>query len=291
MREIMEPSLAERTTIRLGGKAIAELVVENYEDLKRLPERCRELGGKLFILGKGSNILAADGDLPVVLARINLKSKLGVYGRSGDKIFLRVSASTPFPQVMRYCLQNGLSGLEGLVGIPGETGGLTAMNAGSFGTEIGDVLHSALVWSENGLNMIYRKDIVKEYRKLNFPKLKGQPIVLESIVAWTASPKSVIFKRMNLNFFEKKSRQPISALSAGCAFKNPPGDPAGKLLEMAGFRGKERGGMAFSQKHANFLINTGKGTATAAFDLLREARETVAEKFGANLELEVRTIN
>ncbi len=287
----MEPSLADRTTIRLGGKAIAELTVENYDDLKILPERCRELGGKPFVLGRGSNILAAGHDLPLILIRLNLKPKLGVYARSGDKIYLRASAQIPFAHVLRYCLANGLSGLEGLVGIPGQIGGLTAMNAGSFGAETGALLHSVLVWSDRGLNLIYQKDIIREYRRLKFGDLPGSPIVLESIFTLTASLKSVILKRANLNFLEKKSRQPIVSLSAGCAFKNPPGLAAGKILDMAGFRGKERGGMAFSSQHANFLVNLGNGSPEAAFDLLAEARETALRKFGIRLEPEVRILS
>lgn len=290
MRELASPSLAERTTIGLGGRAIAELTVESYDDLKVLPDRCRELGGEPFVLGRGSNLLAADSELPVVLIKVKFKPKLDVYGRSGDKIYIRASAGVPFSQVLRFCLRNGLSGLEGLVGIPGETGGLTAMNAGSFGAEIGDLLHSVLVWNNGKLILINQRDIHKTYRSLKYNGLTGTTIVLESIFTLTASLKSVIFKRMNLNILEKKSRQPVTAKSAGCAFKNPPGLAAGQLLERAGFRGRELGGMAFSARHANFLVNTGRGSSAAAFDLLAEAREKVARLFGINLEPEVRII-
>ena len=96
---------------------------------------------------------------------------------------------------------------------------------------------------------------------------------------------------MRLNYFKKKSTQPVLAWSAGCAFKNPsPELPAGKLLDEAGFRGKGLGGMAFSPMHANFLVNEGKGSASAAFELLTQAREAVRLRYGVGLHLEIKVL-
>jgi UDP-N-acetylmuramate dehydrogenase len=93
------------------------------------------------------------------------------------------------------------------------------------------------------------------------------------------------------NFFEKKSKQPLNAWSAGCIFKNPaPQTPAGRLLEEAGFKGKRRGGMSFSSVHANFLINEGNGSSDAALDMIDEARAAVLQRFGIELTPEVRII-
>ena len=96
---------------------------------------------------------------------------------------------------------------------------------------------------------------------------------------------------MRHNFFKKKSKQPVTAWSAGCVFKNPtPEMSAGRLLDEAGFKGRQLGGMAFSTLHANFLINEGKGSATAALALLQEARQAVRQRFGIELEPEVRIV-
>ena len=135
MREVMRPSLAERTTLRLGGTAIAELVLEDAADLAALPERLRALGGSPLILGAGSNILARDGDLPLVLLRPRFMRGPEIAGEKDGKILVRVGAGVPLPRLLRFCAGQGLSGLEGLVGIPGSVGGAVAMNAGSFGTE------------------------------------------------------------------------------------------------------------------------------------------------------------
>ena len=97
---------------------------------------------------------------------------------------------------------------------------------------------------------------------------------------------------MRLNYFKKKSTQPVLAWSAGCAFKNPsPELPAGKLLDEAGFRGKRLGGMAFSPMHANFLVNEGKGSASAACELLAQAQEAVQRRNGIGLHLEIQVLS
>lgn len=112
-----------------------------------------------------------------------------------------------------------------------------------------------------------------------------------SIFGLTRRPKDGIFRAMHLNFFEKKSKQPITAYTAGCVFKNPSSQiPAGKLLDMAGFRGKRHGGVLFSDRHANFLVNEGNGSAEAALALIREAQNVVWHKFGYQLDLEVKVV-
>ena len=116
-------------------------------------------------------------------------------------------------------------------------------------------------------------------------------MVVEATFGLTGAARDGISNRMRHNFFEKKSKQPVTAWSAGCVFKNPaPNMPAGKLLELAGYKGKKLGGMAFSTLHANFLINEGRGSADAALTLLHEAREAVRQRFGLALEPEVRIV-
>lgn len=291
MRETSSPSLAALTTLRLGGKAMVLLEPESVADLRGLFARARELGGEPYVIGRGSNLLARDGELPLVLVKLCLKPRLEAWVRRGNKILVRVSGGTPLSGLLGFCLKNGLSGLEGLVGIPGSVGGAVAMNAGSFGCETGDCLHSLTVWSKAGLRYINQRDISSSYRSLKLAGVEGRPIVLEAIFALTPLEKGVIFRRMNHNFFEKKSRQPLKDWSAGCAFKNPPEGPAaGVLLERAGYRGYSANGVGFSSVHANFLINHKTGSAAAALALLREAREKVYRQSGIRLEPEVRII-
>lgn len=291
MRETASPSLAQRTTLRIGGQAIAELVLENEDDLERLPLRLKELGGEPLVMGAGSNILAADGDLPFVLVRPALLGGPAIVGREDDLTLVRAGAGIPMPRLLRFCAANSLSGLEGLVGIPGSVGGAVAMNAGSFGTETCNHITALLVFQDGVVSTVSRDALRCGYRSMGIGEKKSKFVVLEAIFGLTRAERNGINYRMRHNFFEKKSKQPVTAWSAGCVYKNPAPDmPAGKLLDMAGFRGKKLGGMAFSSRHANFLINEGKGSADAALALMQEAQAAVRQRFGMELEPEVRIV-
>lgn len=288
MREFAEPLLSEHTTIRLGGPALAKIVIEKVEDLEELQGRLAYWGGQPFWLGKGSNLLAHDGFLPHVLVQMG-NCGISIVGIENGKTIVRAEAGAPLARLLNFCLKNGLSGLEGLAGIPGSVGGAAAMNAGSFGSETTAHIHSAILWSAAGAKRYGRDEISGSYRKTRFGN-DDAGIITEIFFALTPLPNNVIFTRMCHNFFAKKSRQPLTAWSAGCAFKNPPGISAGLLLDQAGFKGKELGGMAFSRKHANFLVNTGGGSSSAACDLLALAREKVRAATGHELELEIRIL-
>ena len=291
MREMPAPFLAPRTTLRIGGTAIAELVLERHEDLYLLPDKLKALGGKPLVLGAGSNILAHDGELPLVLIRPFFSSGPEIVGEHEGKILVRAGAGVPMARLLRFCAVNGLSGLEGLVGIPGSVGGAVAMNAGSHGTETCKNIYTIQAFVDNTIQRISVDALQYGYRTLRINGKKNDFIVLEATFGLTVGERDGICNCMRHNFFKKKSKQPVTAWSAGCVFKNPsPEMSAGRLLDEAGFKGRKLGGMAFSTLHANFLINEGKGSATAALDLLQEARDAVRQRFGIELEPEVRIV-
>ena len=218
-----------------------------------------------------------------------------VVGEREGKILVRAGAAVPLPRLLRFCAASGLGGLEGLAGIPGSVGGAVAMNAGSFGVETCARVERLTVAMEGRIHEVEAGALRPAYRHLAIMGADGREksdfLVLDAIFGLTPAPKDGIAKRMRLNFFEKKSKQPVTAWSAGCAFKNPaPGVAAGKLLEEAGFRGRRLGGMAFSPMHANFLVHEGGGSAEAALTLLSQAREAVLRRFGHELEPEVRIV-
>lgn len=291
MREVLSPSLAERTTIRLGGHALAELTLERREDVEYLSERLKALGGQMMVLGAGSNILAQDGDMPLVLVRCGLEDGPAIVRDDGQTAWVRAGAAVPLPRLLRFCAANGLGGLEGLTGIPGSVGGAIAMNAGSFGCETCALLEEVTVFDGENIRQIPRGMFSYGYRHTIFCGKSAGFIVLDGTFSLTRVARDGISIGMRHNFLKKKSRQPVTAWSAGCVFKNPAPDlSAGKLLDEAGFRGKTLGGMAFSPLHANFLVNEGRGSATAAFALLDMARDAVLRKFGISLETEVRIL-
>ena len=242
-------------------------------------------------MGAGSNILAQDGDLPLVLIRPLFMQGPEVIGEKEGRVLVRAGAGMPLPRLLRFCAEQGLAGLEGLVGIPGTVGGAVAMNAGSFGVEVCEKIENLQIVDADGVRAVASCALQYAYRSLCIDEKKNDFIVLEATFGLTRAARDGITNRMRHNFFEKKSKQPVTAWSAGCVFKNPSAElPAGKLLDQAGFKGKKMGGMAFSTLHANFMINEGRGSAKAALALLQEARETVRERFGVVLEPEVRII-
>lgn len=289
---IHNPVLAERTSLRLGGTAIAEIRISEAVDAFKLRAACEALGAEPFVIGAGSNLLAADGDLPVVLVRPLFSNILSQRVDEDGNTLVRAGGGVRLPKLLGKCATWGLSGLEGLCGIPGTVGGAVAMNAGSFGCETGHCLHSLRVYSPAlGLVDVPAQYLDFGYRRTEIRGLDTWFFVVYATFALTPSPMDGITKAMRHNFFKKKSTQPMTAWSAGCVFKNPsPENSAGKLLEESGFKGKKLGGMAFSPLHANFLINEGKGSATAAFDLLARAEEAILARSGIALEREVKVL-
>lgn len=289
MIEIARPKLSDYTTLHLGGHGIALLEARTMKDLPALFERAEVLGGEIFPIGRGSNLLAPDGELPIVLLSMRQLDQIKIVSEDNKTAIVEAEAGVPLPRLLRFCLENGLSGLEGLTGIPGSVGGACAMNAGSFGTTLGDLLERVMIWTNEGFRECPRESLQFSYRAFNVLEVTGIFIIISVILTLTKAKKDGIFSRMSLNYFNKKTRQPLSDWSAGCAFKNPAsGISAGRLLEQAGLRGYRRGGMAFSARHANFLINEGSGTSIAALELLNEARLKVMHSTGIELSPEIK---
>lgn len=290
MREIDHPSLSDLTTLGLGGHARKLFVLESPKECETVEERLLSLEARPYVLGAGSNILAYDGELPLVLIRLSFQEEPAILGKMGEETLVSCPASYGLPKFLRFCAEHGLSGLEGLSGIPGSVGGAIAMNAGSFGSETCAHLFEVTLWADKRCVTLQRGEFSFGYR--HFSVLSGTKnfILLSAIFLLTHGEKNDIFSRMNLNFLKKKSKQPLNERSAGCVFKNPPDAPsAGALLEEAGFRGKMHGKVGFSSVHANFLINRG-GSAECAMELLTEAEERVFASTGIRLEKEVKII-
>jgi len=289
------PRLCERTTLRLGGPALAEAVVCAEADLEQLGKKLPSLGGRPLALGAGSNLLAADGPLDLVLVRPANAAAPQVERTPGGAL-VRVGAGFGLPRLLGLCQRLGLSGLESLTGIPGRVGGAVAMNAGSYGIEIGALLARIRLWTpESGLVWREAADCAFGYRhfdaKLDAGLVAGFSLVWEAEFRLTADAPPAIRARMEATYGKKKAVQPVTAKSAGCVFKNPPSasgvESAGRLLDQAGMRGRALGGMAFSEMHANFLVNLGHGTAMQALELMDLGKRAVRERFGVELETEV----
>ena len=288
------PLLSQRTTLRLGGRAIAEVVVRKKDDLLELPEVLKKLGGQPLVMGRGSNILAKSGELPLSLIKMDFADPpviLEQEEQNAQCALVDVWACTPLPKLLSFCANNGLTGLQGLSGIPGQLGGAIAMNAGSYGQEIGDVLESITLFVPGqGIITLIKGEFQPSYRSFDF---KGKAnaeyfLILSARLRMNKAEPNEI-KNAMLEFKKiKAATQPLQAFSAGCAFCNPgPEISAGKILDQLGFKGKSLGGMMFSDMHANFLVNTGQGDSTQALELLSMAKEKVFAETGLALKLEI----
>ncbi|MCT4626335.1 UDP-N-acetylmuramate dehydrogenase [Halodesulfovibrio sp.] len=285
-------SFSKRTTLRMGGNALAEVVLTHADDFEQLPEILQSLGGEPLVIGRGSNLLAKDGDLPVVIVNPAITSEPACIEDLGESVLVSVGAGYRLPRFLHWCAANGYAGLEGLAGVPGTVGGAVAMNAGSYGCEVADCLVSVEVFTKKTGNAVFKKtDVVLQYRHFSIPAVNDQPVILNSTFKLRKSDPQKIKNVIDDNLKKKKATQPVSAHSAGCVFKNPEqGVSAGRLLDDAGFKGKNFGGVAFSPMHANFLININNGTSEQAFELLHTAQQTVLNQFGYSLQLEVKVI-
>lgn len=285
---IHNPLLCERTTLRLGGPALAEAVLRAEDDLDQLAAALPGLGGKPLALGAGSNLLATDGPHALVLVR-PANNAAPVVDRAPAGTMVRVGAGFGLPGLLGLCQRLGLSGLEGLAGVPGRVGGAVAMNAGSYGVETGARLSRIRLWTpQDGLFWRDAADCAFGYRHFD-PKLSGRGfwLVWEAEFRLDADQPDAVRGRMAAVYGKKKASQPVTAKSAGCVFKNPQGKSAGLLLDQSGMKGQSIGGMAFSKLHANFLVNRGGGTAAQAMELLDLGRRAVLGCFGVELETEV----
>ncbi|MGX7950378.1 UDP-N-acetylmuramate dehydrogenase [Oleidesulfovibrio alaskensis] len=286
------PVLKERTTLRLGGQALAEVRLDDMHAFDGLPRVLERLGGTPAVLGRGSNILARDGELPLVIINPALKAEPEAWAdpQAEDRVLVRVAAGVRLPVLLGRLAAQGLSGLEGLAGVPGTVGGAVAMNAGSYGNDMGSVLSSVEIFSAGtGMIRVPRSQCRCEYRHFSVPAAGGWFVVAAVTLQLRRSTATAVRDAMRSNVLLKKKTQPVTEHSAGCVFKNPAdGISAGRLLDQCGFRGRGKGGMAFSSLHANFLVNKAQGTSDDAMDLINDARHAVERATGHYLELEVK---
>lgn len=284
------PVLANETSIRLGGTAIARIKFSTQEALLELSELHKRLGGVITPMGYGSNIIARSGELPLTLISMDHSHHAEIIGDEGHSVLVKASAGMRLPALLSFARSEGLSGLEGLCGIPGNMGGAVAMNAGSFGTDISKVLVSLTAVTSSGEVKEYSlSELELSYRKLILPENPSWFFVSSVTLRLEKKNTDEVRAQMQHVHAQKKAVQPINVRSAGCVFKNPEGyDSAGKILDDLGFKGKRLGGMEFSPQHANFLVNTGNGTPEEAYDLIALAKEAVFSRTSLQLETEVK---
>jgi UDP-N-acetylmuramate dehydrogenase len=275
--------LAPITWFRAGGAAEIMFRPADIDDLAGFLAR-KPADVPVTVIGVASNLLVRDGGIAGVVIRLGR----GFVDVSIDGATVEAGAGALDLNVALACREAGVAGLEFMSGIPGTIGGGLRMNAGAYGREFKDVLQHAVALDAAGnkhvlplpaLGLSYRHSGVAE-----------DWILVQAVFAGEPGDAAAIGRRMAEIQAARESSQPIRARTGGSTFANPPGHKAWELIDRAGCRGLTRGGAMISEKHANFLINTGSATAADLEGLGEEVRRRVRESCGVTLEWEIRRI-
>lgn len=239
----------------------------------------------LLVLGRGSNLVVADEGFPGVVIRLGEGfSEIAFEGES-----VRAGAAVMLPRLARACVDSGRVGLEFFVGIPGSVGGAVRQNAGCFGAETADRLISAVVFDVSSGQITARtpQELDMSYRHSN---LSQDHVVLEAAFKLDRGDTDVARSELRRITRWRRDNQPGGTLNAGSVFKNPPGEPAGALIDRLGLKGMSVGDVKVSEKHANFFIAGPDATAADIRALVRAVKSRVFDETGTILEPEIQFV-
>lgn len=282
-RLIADAPLAPLVWFKSGGAAQWLFEPADIDDLR---DFLRELDPEIPVkpLGLGSNLIVRDGGLPGVTVRLG-KSFSHV---TVDSPLVTAGAGTPGILLASTARDHALAGLEFMRGIPGTVGGAARMNAGAYGRETADALVSATIITRAGdLETVETPALGFTYRHSNLP---DDSIVVAATFRGIPGDKTIITAEMDRIATEREASQPLRSRTGGSTFKNPPGHKAWQLVDAAGCRGLMVGGAQVSEKHTNFLINTGTATSADIEALGNEVRARVKAHSGVDLEWEIQRI-
>ena len=276
-----ECPLSEYTTFRFGGPCRALIKINSAESAARLLRYADENSVRYGILGRGSNILAADEGFDGIILLFG--GDFAIIEVDGNR--LRCESGALLSYACARAQQVGLSGIENLFGIPGTVGGALFMNAGAYNSEMKDVVVSAEYIDENyEIKTIGAEDLDLSYRHSFFSD-KNYVITSVTVELKEGAPDA-IKQAMNECMAKRTAKQPLDYPSAGSTFKRPEGDYASRLIDVCGHKGMSCGGAMVSEKHSGFVINKGYATCADVLELCGKVKEIVKEKTGFVLELE-----
>ena len=281
-----DEEMKNHTSLRVGGKVDFLVEPNTEEQLQQLINLLIENQRTYYVIGRGSNLLVKDEGINGVIIKISDKFR-GIE-KKGNKLIIK--SGTPLAEVAKYAYKTELTGIEFASGIPGSVGGAIAMNAGAYGGEMKDIVSSVKIIDDKGciktlsceeMNFSYRKSLIT-----NNPLY----VVLSVEIGLKNGKKEEIFEQMNVRALKRSSSQPLEKCNCGSTFKRPEGYFAGQLIEECGLKGYTLNGVEVSSKHAGFIVNSGKSTATDMIEVINLVKNRVKDKFGVILEEEVKII-
>ena len=282
---LADEPMSRHTTFRIGGPADYFVTASCAEEVRKIIEVCRRNSTAYYIMGNGSDLLVGDKGYRGVI--IQLFKRMNEIRVEGERI--HVQAGALLSKTAAAACEASLTGMEFASGIPGTLGGAPRMNAGAYGGEMKHIVESADILTADGdiktlsveeLGMGYRTSVIS----------RNDYVALGAVLKLQRGNQEQIRARMEELKEKRISKQPLEYGSAGSTFKRPEGYFAGKLIEDAGLRGFRVGDAQVSEKHCGFVINRGAATAAEVVQLMDQVRMRVKEKFGVDLEPEVKRI-
>ena len=283
--------LSEYTSFKTGGPADCLVRPVTIDELKKVTDYVRKNNIPYYVIGNGTNMLAADeGFRGVIIALKDMSGEISFSDtQDDDTVAVTAYAGCTLARLSAEAASKGLAGTEFASGIPGSIGGAVVMNAGAYGGEIKDILEYADVLDESGnilrlknedLGFGYRKSIIQE---------KNYIVLMVSFLLKRGDEKTIKAEMRELNE-RRREKQPLEYPSAGSTFKRPEGLFAGKLIEDSGLKGYRVGDAQVSEKHCGFVVNRGKATSSDIYKLIGDVIGIVYEKTGVQLDPEIKLL-
>ncbi|PRX31114.1 UDP-N-acetylmuramate dehydrogenase [Orenia metallireducens] len=280
---LFDEPLKKYTSFKIGGPAELLAIPKGANDLEKLIKYLYQNNINYYLIGNGSNLLVSDRGLSGLVIKLPQKDvKLEFVGNR-----LIADAGLSLPLLSSKAAKRGLSGLEFAMGLPATLGGAIVMNAGIGDLRsIGDLIIKVKTLLATGEVKIYSsKELDFSYRSSPFQNSKE--IILEAELELVPKDSRKIIKESKELLSKRKRSQPLKWPNAGCIFKNPPNDSAGRLIDQAGGKGLRIGDAQISTQHANFIVNLGAATAKEVLELMERVENLVLSKFGVNLKREI----
>jgi len=276
--------MSRHTSWKTGGEAQYFYIADDIDDLSDFMGCIPEALSVTWV-GLGSNLLVRDGGIPgVVISVIGVLNEL----ECNEENEMRLGAGVTCAKAARFAAKQGLAGIEFLASIPGSIGGALAMNAGAYGGEIWRYVNQVETINRKGERQTYLKEQFEiAYRSVS---LADDEWFVSCLLELDVSDKDIVEKNIKDLLAKRADAQPLGQHSCGSVFRNPENDHAARLIDNCGLKGKKVGGAIVSDKHANFIINTGDATSSDIENLIELVQATVYEKHDIKLIPEVRII-
>ena len=274
--------LKDYTSFRIGGPADVLVEPADVDDVARLVRQTKAQKLRLFVVG-GTNLLIRDKGIRGVVVHLGKLRAI----REEPGAVLYAEGGVGMPTLIGYAIRHSLAGLEWAAGIPGTVAGCVVMNAGTRLGEMKDSVKAVRLVNRKGeIIDIPASEIPFAYRRATLPV----GIVVGVWVQLKAGVRAEVEKVVKEYLHYRRDTQPLTQPSAGCVFKNPAKDSAGRVIDLAGLKGAQVGDAQVSDRHANFIVNQGQASAKDVLALIRKVRAAVARRTGVKLELELKVV-